>query len=215
MAAAFDITCWPPSLVAARYENESDEQHVLKLERDMAAGAAHMCRDVLRFHFRDALGAETVPPHLPHWVSPAHILRGGLQTLGVRAGDADFGSPVDGPWPMAAYLLDDLDTGKQALVVLRPRADAELVRGSVWDTARRFWASERRMSKVSGLVCLDAWPASGAVFWEPLEPIGPPQLPSWVWEQLPQSMSEYRQRLCERMWEWWIGALPPENDDAR
>ncbi|NLJ36316.1 MAG: hypothetical protein GX358_08865 [candidate division WS1 bacterium] len=53
-----------------------------------------------------------------------------------------------------------------------------------------------------------------AQFWQPAHAFAPSGTPSWVWDQLPRAITEYRGLLLDRLWEWWIGALVLEHDSV-
>ena len=213
--AAFDINRWPPPLISVEDANEEETAYFARMERDLASGAAQVIRRLLRIHFRSVLSDQPAPHYFPGGISPGDLLRGGLAGLGIRAEDVEPPTHNDVTWPRGVHLFTDLDADVRVLAILRQSPTAEMANTADWPVVRDFWQSVSDAGDSLALVCLDVWPISGTVFWQPslaraAQLTAPGTRPSWVWDQLPQAIDEYRSLLLQRFWEWWIGALRAE-----
>ncbi len=219
--ATCDMSRWPLPLISVEDANEEETACFSRLERDLASGAAQVIRRLLRTHFRSVLTDQPARPHFPHGISPGDLLRGGLTGLGLRIQDVEPTTHNDVMWPWGVHLFEDLDADIRVLAILRqspgdeiPAADTPANESpddaDAWQVVRDFWQSASDAGDSLALVCLDVWPISGTVFWQPAHPVAPDSRPSWVWDQLPQAIDEYRDLLLQRFWEWGIGALRVE-----
>ena len=117
-------------------------------------------------------------------------------------------------WPRGAYLLEDLDERTYCLVILRPSANRDDSDGDTWEQIAAYWEQTYGQHGGGCAVYVDVWPSVSAQFWQPAHAFAPSGTPSWVWDQLPRAITEYRGLLLDRLWEWWIGALVLEHDSV-
>ncbi len=213
-SAVFNISQWPPRLAAVQCIAEEDGAHLTQLERDLASASAAAVRRILRFHFRQLLTESQAMASFPGGLDCAELLRGGLRSLGIRAQDLPLPDECSADWPQGVHLLEDLDEHKCFLVALRPIPGGDMAENGDWERVRRCWRAICEERGTGSVVYLDTWPTAEAAFWEPAQIIEPSGTTSWVWDQLARAVGEYRQLLMQRLWEWWIGALPPENDNV-
>ncbi len=210
----FDIRHWPPAAATERVAGADDLEYIRLLERDIASGAAQTVRALLRFHFRQILDRDGTIDQFPRGVTPAAILRSGLQAAGIRVVDARPEVGADAPWPGGCYLLEDLDAARRCLVVLRTDPDIDVTRLPRWQTVCEYWRHALTREEAPCVVHLDIWGADAVTSWRPQNPLADDRVPSWVWNQLAQAATEFRYSMLHRLWEWWIGALPPENGNG-
>jgi hypothetical protein len=208
--AIFDISRWPPPLISVEDADEDETAYYARLEHDLASGAAQAIRRLLRLHFRNVLAEQSPPLYFPGGISPGDLLRGGLAGLGIKTHDVEPITHNDVPWSRGVHLLADLDSATRILAILRQTPTGQLSEDHC-RILRDFQQSISDSGQGIALVCLDVWPVSGTLFWQPACAIAAATRPSWVWEQLPQTIDEYRSLLLQRLWEWWIGALRVEN----
>lgn len=210
--AVADIHIWPPSIDVVEYASQDQVAFCAGFERLLASAAAATVRDILTFHFALLLGQQQ-PQLCPAGFAPDGLLRGAFHTLGIRVEDVSLPIAPALPCPPQVYLLRDLDEGCRILTVMRtgPEAQAE---GPEWDALQDFLQTVDNDVAPDGAMFLDPWPAHGVEKWLTDSPLARTPPTSWVWNQLPQAASDYRLRLTKRLWEWWIGALPPEGDHA-
>lgn len=210
----FDIRHWPPSVAAQRVAGGDDIEYIRLLERDIASGAVQTVRSLLRFHFRQILDRDGTIDQFPRGVNAPAILRGGLQAAGIRAVDVEPEAGAEDPWPGGCYLLEDLDAARRCLVVLRTDPDIDVSRLPRWQTVCEYWNQALTQEESPCIVHLDVWGADAVTSWRPQNPLAEDRAPSWVWNQLAQAATEFRYSMMHRLWEWWIGALPPENGNG-
>ncbi|MFO7946963.1 MAG: hypothetical protein R6V19_09115 [Armatimonadota bacterium] len=210
--AVIDIRRWVPFVAAGPETNIPARQFFEQLARDIASAAAGVIRELLTFHFRETLGRSdygSVPPGL----DLTHLLHSGLLAVGVRLEDESPQHHHDRPWPDFTYLVHSPDEDAWILIALRPSAGGELAdedQAYLQEFCEREYGRGRNLH----VIYVDPWPAAGVREWEPQEPFASPSRPSWVWDQLVRSMDESRHQALQRLWEWWIGALPPEGENG-
>ncbi|MFP3903268.1 MAG: hypothetical protein ACLFWB_03385 [Armatimonadota bacterium] len=210
--AVIDVRSWVPFVVSGPEPNTPARQFFEQLTRDIASAAAGLIRELLTFHFRETLGRDDYAS-MPPGLDLTRLLHSGLLAVGVRLEDATPEHHRDRPWPDFTYLFHSPDEDAWVLVVLRPSADAELAdedRAYLQDFCEREYGRGRNLH----VIYMDPWPVSGVREWEPGESFASPSRPSWVWDQLVRTMDESRQQALQRLWEWWIGALPPEGENG-
>ncbi len=211
--AVLDITQWPTPLQTLHCSTDEDEAYFAQLERDIVASAAQTVRDLLKFHFREVIDQ---PPasNFPQGLLPATLLRGALRTLGLKFHDVTPTTNNDVIWPPGVCLLQEDNAGPTTLLIVRMQPQAEITEGSEWSALADFYSAASQATNAPSVIYVDLWSVDEVTFWEPSRLIAPQTTASWVWDQLPQAITEYRQLLLQRLWEWWIGALPPENQHA-
>lgn len=209
-----DLTRWPPKLQIMGADSDDDRDFLAQLERDVAADTAQVVRNLLKYHFRHVLGSAGEPAFMPPGLSGAALLRGGLASLGIRVADVATADLHGLAWPRGAYLLEDLDERTYCLVILRPSANRDESGGDIWEQIAAHWEQTYGQHGGGCAVYVDVWPSVSAQFWQPSCAFAPSSTPSWVWDQLPRAITEYRGLLLDRLWEWWIGALVLEHDSV-
>lgn len=212
-AAVIDVTRWVPFVSGAYGTAAAGKRFFEQLARNLASAVAQLIRELLMFHFRESLGRADEYSAIPPGLDFDTLLRNGLLGVGVDVEDIPPSHHTERPWPDYTYLLDSPSERAQVLCVLRPSPDGELA-GEDADYLRSFCETEYGRGTNLHIIYLDPWAAGGVVRWEPQEPFATSTSPSWIWDQLPRAMSEGRQQMLGRLWEWWIGALPPEENNG-
>ncbi len=208
--AVLDMTQWPTPLRILRCSSDEDEAYLAQLERDFVASAALTVRNLLKYHFREVLNqppASSLPPGL----RPTMLVRGALRSLGLKLHDFVPATHNDVIWPAWVYLLQENDDGPTTLLIARTQPDADIAPDEQWRVVEDFYNVAAQAGDPPSAIYVDWWPVDRVTLWQPSRLVAPPTTASWVWDRLPEALTEYRQLLLQRLWEWWIGALPPEN----
>ncbi len=210
----FDVRHWPPSVAAQRVVGADDIEYMNLLERELASGAAQTIRALLRFHFRQLLDRDGSLAHLPRGITPARIVRGALEAAGIAVTNVEPEVASDTTWPAGCHLVEDVDTGRRCLLLVRNDPDIDMTRTPRWQHVCDYWDYALTREREPCIMHIDTWGIDAVTSWRPQHALAEDNGPSWVWDQLTQAATEYRHGLLHRLWEWWIGCALAENGDG-